>query len=139
MALLVMDEWMANIAAHPERGVARNKPAAAVDSCFAADGSLIASGSGVWAGILDDRAAGVCTQAFPIHKTSRIQAGGPITGNVFQCALQPVERAVRKGLYGAWDPSASEIARLEQIFPTGVCDYTKRDRALPPELRGKKR
>jgi Tannase-like family of unknown function (DUF6351) len=138
MALQVMDEWMANIAARPERGVARNKPAAAVDSCFAADGSLIASGKGVWNGILDDRAAGVCTTTFPIYKTSRIQAGGPITGNVFQCTLQPVDRAVKKRLYGSWKPSATEVARLEQIFPAGVCDYTKPDRALPPELRGKK-
>jgi Tannase-like family of unknown function (DUF6351) len=136
MALQVMDEWMANIAANPERGVARNKPAEAVDSCFAADGSLIASGKRVWAGILDDRPAGVCTQQFPIYKTSRIVAGGPITGSVFQCALQSLERAVGQGLYGAWEPSTNELARLEQIFPTGVCDYTKRDRALPPELRG---
>jgi hypothetical protein len=138
MALRVMDEWMANIAAHPERGVGRNKPEAAVDSCFAADGSLIASGKRVWAGILDERTPGACTTTFPVYKTSRIVAGGPITGNVFQCTLQPVKRAARKGLYGSWKPSATEIARLEQIFPTGVCDYTKRDRALPPELRGKR-
>ena len=100
--------------------------------------SLIASGKGAWNGILDDRAPGVCTTRFPIYKTSRIQAGGPITGNVFQCELQSVKRAVSKKLYGAWKPSSTELARLEQIFPTGVCDYTKRDRALPPELRGKK-
>ncbi len=139
MALQVMDQWMANIAAHPERGVARNKPQAAVDSCFAVDGSLIASGKGVWSGILDKRAPGACTTRFPIYKTSRIVAGGPITGNVFQCKLQPVKSAVARKLYGLWKPSKAEVARLEQIFPTGVCDYTKRDRALPPELRGKKK
>jgi hypothetical protein len=58
MALGVIDEWMANMAAHPEQGVAGNKPAAAVDSCFATNGSPIASGDDVWAGILDDRPAG---------------------------------------------------------------------------------
>ncbi|WP_281286944.1 hypothetical protein [Nonomuraea turkmeniaca] len=33
------------------------------------------------------------------------------------------ERAIGKGLYGSWRPSADERARLKQIFPTGVCDY----------------
>ena len=33
----VMDEWLANIRANPEDGVAGNKPAAAVDSCFATE------------------------------------------------------------------------------------------------------
>ena len=71
---------MANIAAHPHRGVARNKPDRAVDSCFATDGSLIASGRRVWDGILDDRDPGACTQHFPIYSSSRRVAGGPYEG-----------------------------------------------------------
>jgi hypothetical protein len=137
LALQVMDEWMRNIAAHPDRGVAANKPAAAVDSCFATDGSLLARGDGVWNGILDDRPAGACTQRFPIFSTSRIVAGGPIEGGVFKCALQSVDSAVARGLYGQWQPDAAQLARLRQIFPTGVCDYTQADVGLPPELRGK--
>ena len=136
MALAVMDQWMRNIAAHPERGVGGNKPADAVDSCFATDGSLIARGTDVWNGILDGQSAGACTQVFQIHSTSRIVAGGPIEGGVFKCALQPVERAVARGLYGEWQPSEAEVARLKQIFPTGVCDYTQPDVGLPHELRG---
>jgi hypothetical protein len=134
MALEVMDRWMRNIAAHPERGVVGNKPAEAVDSCFRTDGSLLARGDGVWNGILDDRPAGACTQAFPLHETSRIVSGGPIEGGVFKCALQSVDAAIAGGLYGAWQPSEAEVARLEQIFPTGVCDYRKRDLGLPPEM-----
>ena len=65
MALQVMDEWMANIHSKPWRGVSRNKPAAAVDSCFATDGSLIYSGRDAWNGILDSKPAGPCTQVFP--------------------------------------------------------------------------
>src|SRR5574342_125472 len=34
LAFEVIDEWMANIAAHPEHTVAENRPARAVDSCF---------------------------------------------------------------------------------------------------------
>src|SRR5215213_1678968 len=134
LALQVMDEWMREIAARPELGVAGNKPDEAVDSCFSTGGSLLASGDDVWNGILDDEPAGACTQALQIHSTSRIVAGGPIEGGVFKCALQPVGDAVDRGLYGGWQPDAAEVARLAQIFPTGVCDYRKRDLGLPPEL-----
>ncbi len=134
LALQVMDQWMRNIAAHPWRGVAGNKPPDAVDSCFHTDGSLLAKGNDVWNGILDSKPAGACTQAFPIYSTSRIVAGGPLEGGVFKCALQPVGTAISRGLYGSWQPSATEVARLQQIFPTGVCDYTKPDVGLPPHL-----
>jgi hypothetical protein len=131
LAFQVIDEWMANIRAKPWRGVTRNKPDRAVDSCFATNGSLLYSGRDAWAGILDDRPAGPCTQAFPLFSTSRIVAGGPIEGGVFKCALQPVDRAIRRGLYGSWTPGAADVARLEQIFPSGVCDYSKRDLGRP--------
>ena len=135
-AFLVLDRWIKNIQANPDQSVGENKPADAKDACFSTNGTLLASGDDVWSGILDDGAAGACTQAFPIYKTSRIVAGGPIEGSVFQCALQPVERALAQGLYGSWSPSAAEVDRLKQIFPSGVCDYSKPDRALPPELSG---
>ena len=126
-----MDEWMANIAAHPNRSVARNRPDRAVDSCFATDGSLIASGARVWDGVLDSRAAGACTSKFPIYSSSRRQAGGPYEGGIWKCQLQPVSRAISRGLYGSWVPTAAERARLEQVFPTGVCDFTKPDAGRP--------
>ena len=119
----------------PDRSVTENKPADAVDACFHTDGSLLAKGDGVWNGILDSKPAGACTQAFPIYSTSRIVAGGPIEGGVFKCALQSVSDAIGRGLYGSWQPSGAELARLQQIFPSGVCDYTKPDEGLPPEMR----
>jgi hypothetical protein len=131
MAFEVIDEWMANIAAHPDRSVARNKPARAVDSCFDTNGNLIASGRRVWDGVLDDRSAGACTQRFPIYSSSRREAGGPYEGGIWSCRTQSVRRAIRSGVYGDWEPSASERARLEQIFPTGVCDWTKPDAGRP--------
>ena len=104
---------------------------AATDRCFTATGTEIARGAHVWDGILDHRAPGVCTQRFPLHSTSRIVAGGPLRGGVYKCALQPVSKAIARGLYGSWKPTAAERTRLEQIFPTGVCDYTKPDQGLP--------
>ncbi|MEN8115275.1 MAG: DUF6351 family protein, partial [Actinomycetota bacterium] len=78
-----------------------------------------------------DGAVGSCTEQFPVFSTSRIVAGGPITGDVFVCDLMPVTEAITRGDYGAWTPGAPEIAALETIFPTGVCDYTKGDAAKP--------
>jgi hypothetical protein len=59
-------------------------------------------------------------------------AGGPFDEELYKCKLQPVEAALARGLYGSWTPSESELARLHEIFPTGVCDYTKRDEGRPP-------
>ncbi len=131
LAFEVIDEWMANVHANPELGVAGNKPDGAVDRCFTTTGEQIAAGGDVWAGILDDEPAGECTEAFQIHSTSRIVAGGPIEGGVFKCSLQPVSAAVSRGLYGGWVPTAVQEQRLEEIFPSGVCDYTKPDLGKP--------
>jgi len=131
MAFAVMDEWMANIHAHPDRSVARNRPGRAVDSCFDTSGNLIASGRRVWSGVLDNRPDGACTQRFPIYSTSRREAGGPYEGGVWKCQLQSVSKALRNGAYGTWTPTDAQQARLEQIFPDGVCDYSKPDAGLP--------
>jgi hypothetical protein len=130
-AFAVIEEWMANIRAHPERGVAGNKPALATDRCFTTSGTEIAHGSDVWNGILDNSPKGTCTQQFPLHSTSRIVAGGPLRGGVYKCALQSVDDAIARGLYGSWTPSAAEVTRLKQIFPTGVCDYSRGDAGTP--------
>ena len=133
-SLEVMDEWMTNILADPDRRIVENRPAAAVDSCFTETGELIAAGEDVWAGILHDGPAGPCTQAFPVYTTSRIEAGGPITGDVFKCHLKPVETALTDGTYGGWTFSPEQVDRLHEIFPDGVCDYSKPDMGRPEGL-----
>jgi Tannase-like family of unknown function (DUF6351) len=130
-AFEVIDEWMANLHAHPELGVAGNRPPRAVDRCFTTAGQEIAAGDDVWNGILDNEPPGVCTQAFPIYSSSRRVAGGPIEGGIFKCGLQSVDAAIAAGAYGAWVPSPAEKARLEQIFPEGVCDWSQPDVGRP--------
>lgn len=130
-AFEVIEQWLANIDRHPRRSVARNKPARAVDTCFTTQGDVIAAGPSVWNGILDRRAAGECTKRFPIHSTSRRVAGGPFEGGIWKCALQPVEKAVRNGVYGPWRPDRAQVARLQQVFPSGVCDYGRPDVGRP--------
>ena len=131
MAFEVIEEWMGNIAAHPWNGVAGNKPAAAVDSCFDSEGDLIYAGDDAWAGILDDGPPGPCTQALPVFSTSRIVAGGPITGDVFKCHLISTDDAIAAGFYGPVVFDAAQKAHLDAIFPTGVCDYAQGDARKP--------
>jgi Tannase-like family of unknown function (DUF6351) len=123
-AFEVMDEWLLD-----------RRPAEAADRCFTNTGAEIARGSRVWDGILNSRPDGVCTTTYPLHSTSRIVAGGPLRGGVYKCALQSVGKAIARGLYGAWKPTTAERARLETIFPTGVCDYTKDDVGRPRHRR----
>jgi hypothetical protein len=130
-AFEVIDEWMANLRANPEAGVAGNRPPRAVDRCFTTGGTEIAAGDDVWDGILDDNPPGACTQVFQIHRSSRIVAGGPIQGGIFQCAFKSVDEAISDGDYGAWTPSPAERARLLEIFPDGVCDWSQSDVGLP--------
>ena len=125
-ALATMDQWLTNIAAHPERGVAGNKPVDAVDRCFDTNRRDIALGPHVWDGILDEAAPGPCTKAFPVYGTPRTAAGGPIEGGIFACRLISVGDAIAAGAYGGWQPTRTERSRLEAIFPTGVCDYSAR-------------
>jgi hypothetical protein len=132
-ALAVIDQWMLNLRDHPEWGVAGSKPVGATDRCFNSAGVEIASGSGVWDGILDARPAGACTQRFPLFSTSRRVAGGPFEQSLFKCQLVPVSEAITRGFYGQWTPNPSERLLLVRIFPDGVCDYTQPDAGLPPE------
>ena len=130
-ALEVIDEWMHNVRMNPSGGVAGNKPPRATDRCFDEYGNEIASGPGVWNGIIDAKPAGACTEKFKTYSTPRRVAGGPFEQSIFKCQLMSVGDAIAKGLYGGWTPSAVEAGMLQAIFPTGVCDYSKPDMGLP--------
>ncbi len=133
-AIAVMDEWMQNIRRNPDRSIRENRPARAVDSCFDVQGTLIYAGEDAWDGILDDGPAGPCTQRFPIYGTPRTVAGAPIEGGIYKCAVKPVDQAVADGTYAPWSPSPTQVAQLKQIFPQGVCDYSRPDQARPASL-----
>ncbi len=157
-ALEVMDEWMQNVQANPNKPVGQVRPKGAVDACFESDGTPIAMGEDVWEGILEDRdqgrgnecgktedahpgtllsddACGACAEKFTIYTSSRIVAGGPIAGNVFKCQTKSVEEALNDGTYGDWEPTEDQVERLKAIFPDGVCDYSKPDAGLPEKFK----
>ena len=50
----------------------------------------------------------------------RIVAGGPLTDDIFKCQLKPIDAKDYKIA-----PTADQMAQLQKVFPTGVCDYSK--------------
>ena len=51
---------------------------------------------------------------------SRMVAGGPTTNDVLKCQLKPLNRADYNVAF-----TDAQWARLQQSFPSGVCDYSK--------------
>lgn len=123
-AFALIDEWIMNIKANPELGVVGNKPVAAEDMAYFADGTD-ARGPDVWDGILDDNPPGPGTAAFPPFSSPRMVAGGDIKGDILKTYLIPVEEAIARGFYDPVDLTQEQIDRLKEIFPTGVADYSQ--------------
>jgi len=123
-AFELLDEWITNIKANPELGVVGNKPESAVDMAYFADGSE-ALGPDVWDGILNDDPPGPGTIAFPPFSSPRMVAGGDIQGDIFKTYLIPVEEAIERGFYDPVVLTEEQIERLNEIFPTGVADYSQ--------------
>ena len=123
-AFAVIAEWIGAMEDDPSLSVGEARPTLATDRCLDVDGSELAAGEGVWDGAFDPEPTGDCAAAFEINTTSRIEAGGPVTGDVYKCHTMPVDTAIAEGLYGDWAPSDAERDRLAAVFPDGVCDYT---------------
>lgn len=123
-AFELLDEWITNIQANPELGVVGNKPESATDMAIFVDGSE-ATGPDVWDGILDDDPPGPGTTVFPPFSSPRMVAGGDIKGDIFKTYLIPVEEAIARGFYDPIVLTEEQIARLNEIFPDGVADYSE--------------
>ena len=110
-SFLLMDRWLSTIESDrrhlplPQK-VIRDKPADAVDACFL-NGQEVT-----------DQAT--CRAAFPFFADAHIAAGGPLADNVMQCQLQPLDPRSYAVTF-----SASQWARLQQTFPTGVCNFSR--------------
>jgi hypothetical protein len=93
--------------------VVKAKPATAVDGCWDGDGTRY-----------DEPAAmegpGKCAQLFPAHRTPRLVAGAPLADDIAKCTLKPVNARDYKVAL-----NESDLGLLREVFPAGVCDYTK--------------
>jgi hypothetical protein len=116
--LLMMDRWLGNLAADRAPGtvpakVLRNRPADLADGCWAPSGEWIAEPASY-------EGEGRCHQMYPPHGDPRTAAGAPLAGDILKCALEPI----RVEDY-AQPMSVQQIQRLQTIFPSGVCDYSR--------------
>ena len=114
---------MLNVQARPEAGVIANKSIQAQDQCFSADGSIIASGSGVCNGGWNDSPPDVCMEVYPAFRTSREVAGGGPEADIFKCHRRNIADAIAMGVYHGININGYRT-ELEQVFPDGLCDYS---------------
>jgi len=109
----ILDTWLAAVARDRAPGsqrekVLRNKPTGLTDSCFTAK-------------FEETKDPATCAAMFPVYANPRIVAGGPVNGDVFKCELKPVDKADYTR-----PVTDAQLAQLRNVFPQGVCDYTKK-------------
>jgi len=119
LALRAHNEWLENISADATRDsyatkVIRNKPAWVKDACWETNGTRHEE-------TFTRTGPSVCNSLFPIYSTVRIEAGGTLAGDVLKCRLKRIDSSDYAVSF-----SAAQKARLQAIFPSGVCDWSKR-------------
>lgn len=129
----VLNDWLARTEADTsdrpwrEKLIA-NKPAAAVDSCWRAN-------LGQWStdpvycntSANPSMASSIVNDVFepgldewPVFRDTRVAAGEPLTSDIMQCQRKPLNRGDYLVSF-----TATQWNRLNAVFPSGVCDYTR--------------
>jgi len=117
-ALDSMDAWIraiqADTSGRPLREkVIAAKPADLTDACFDKDGERIVERQ-VWG------QETACNKLYPPHANPYIVSGAPLANDILKCALKPVDPAdYTRPL------DEEDLAKLREIFPEGVCDYSR--------------
>ena len=119
-SFLTMDAWLAAVEADTSSRsradkIVANRPLDLGDLCFAAPGATDAELVNV----------GLGTPACPVkfQATPRQTAGGPLAEDVFKCQLKPL--VFTDPAYKGVVFTAGQQARLQAVFSTGACDWTK--------------
>lgn len=68
----------------------------------------------------DGSGIGVCSLALPVTRTPRMVAGMPMSDDIIRCQLRPVDAADYGGRL-----SDAQLNQVREIFPDGVCDFSK--------------
>src|SRR5262249_47512681 len=122
-AFEVMAEWVTAIKNdHSHRSlrekVIRNTPAAAVDGCYDTNPPPeFIQEPQTWSSQPDSQ----CNTLWPSYSFPRKVAGGPLSASIIKCQLKPIDL---NDYEVAFTPE--ELDRLHSIFPTGVCDWSRR-------------
>lgn len=122
-ALTRMDRWLTAVAADDSgrplaQTVRVTKPEGLTDACWTRDAQprkIVQP--------LTYRNTGRCGELYPAFPTPRMVAGAPLTDDVVTCHRSPVDASDY-----AVDFSRAELRRLREIFPGGVCDWSRGSR-----------
>jgi hypothetical protein len=121
-ALAQMDAWVGNVVADASNDplavkVVRNKPASLVDGCWLGDATpTFVPEPHVFGG----PGTSFCNGVYPAFPFPRMVAGGPLANDVIKCQLKRIDLADYAVTF-----TPPEVARLHQIFPAGVCDWSR--------------
>jgi hypothetical protein len=118
-AITQLDKWILAIQADTSnkskaQKVIDNKPKDLVDTCWPTKESAFL---GQTERVTDWNR---CRELFPLFGDARLAAGEPLTDDILKCQLKPIDAKDYKAA-----PSADQLAKLQAVFPQGVCDYTK--------------
>ncbi|HZQ37627.1 MAG TPA: DUF6351 family protein, partial [Dehalococcoidia bacterium] len=120
-AFVTMDAWLALVEADSSarsraEKIIANRPSGLSDLCYPTAGATDAE-------LEPGDNLGLDTAACPVtHQNSPRQvAGGPLSEDIFKCQLRPIDFA--DPVYAAL--TSAQRARLQAVFPSGVCDYSR--------------
>ncbi len=118
-----MDRWISSVQADdgprsPSEKVVQARPSDLVDNCWdtRGEGRVNVRESLAFDG------TGVCSRLYPAYPTPRHVAGAPLTNDVVSCPLRPLDRSDYSVEF-----DDHEWQALGEIFPEGVCDWTRGD------------
>jgi uncharacterized tannase-like protein DUF6351 len=119
-ARVVFDQWMEaykadNSNLSQREKVIADKPAAAVDGCFTDATTFVAEPQ-----TFSSQPNTTCNTLMPSFAFPRYVAGGPLSASKLKCQLKSIDPTDYAVAF-----TAAEMARLQAIFPTGVCDWSK--------------
>ena len=118
-SFVTMDKWLSNIESDTshtplKQKVRNDKPAEAFDFCYLSTDTTFSTK-------VTDFAVCNADPVLAIFSSPRQVAGGPLVENILKCQLKPLDPAD----YPAGTFTDAQLARLQAVFPDGVCDWTK--------------
>jgi hypothetical protein len=123
-SFLTMDTWLTNLLTSAPKAtlnsertqsqVVAAKPATAFDLCYL-------TGDVTFSTPVTDMALCDADSRLMKHSSPRQVAGGSLEENILKCQLKPLNVAD----YTPVTFTSSQLARLQAVFPGGVCDWSK--------------
>jgi hypothetical protein len=97
--------------------VVRDRPADLVDGCWTynVNPQFIAEPQ-----TFSSQPNSQCNTLWPSYAFPRYVAGGPLSASKLKCQLKPIDPSSYQVSF-----TSAELTRLSNIFPQGVCDWSK--------------